>query len=81
MERFKSLILFQKNLTNNSKIDISYIELESLVDWKMPINIKFIKFSNFSDFNDFKDLKGLLKLCLLNEMASKIDISFLNQMY
>ena len=81
LEKYKSLTLYQKNLTNNSKIDISFIELESLVDWKMPINIKFIKFSRKSAFNRNSDLKGLLKLCVLNEMASKIDISFLDQMY
>ena len=81
LEKFKSLTLSQKNLTNNSKIDIFYIELESLVDWKMPINIKFIKFSNYSAFNAYKDLKGILKLCLLNEIAPKIDNSYLEQMY
>ena len=81
LEKYKLLTLSQKNLTNNSKIDISFIELESLVDWKMPINIKFIKFSENSAFNRLSDLNGLLKLCVLNEMASKIDISFLDQMY
>jgi len=81
LEKYKLLTLSQKNLTNNSKIGIFYIELESLVDWKMPINIKFIKFSNYSAFNAYKDLKGILKLCLLNEIAPKIDNSYLEQMY
>ena len=81
LEKYKLLTLSQKNLTNNSKIDIFYIELESLVDWKMPINIKFIKSSKYSAFNAYKDLKGILKLCLLNEIAPKIDNSYLEQMY
>jgi len=81
LEKYKLLTLSQKNLTNNSKIDISYIVLESLVDFKMPINIKFIKSSKYSSFNAVKDLKGILKLCLLNEIAPKIDNSYLEQIY
>ena len=45
------------------------------------IYIKFIKFSDYSAFNCYKDLKGILKLCLLNEIASKIDDSYLNNLF
>ena len=45
------------------------------------IYIKFIKFSDYSAFNCYKDLKGILKLCLLNEISSKIDDSYLNNLF
>ena len=44
----------------------------------LPFNykifIKFIKFSTYSAYNGNKELKGILKLCLLNEIASKIEL-------
>ena len=43
------------------------------------IYIKFIKDSQKSSFNCQKELKGLLKLCLLNEIASKIDDAILEK--
>ena len=75
-----SLTLSHKNLTNDSKVDVLYVEFDDDVGWKKPMNIKFIKFSKNSACNVKKDLKGLLKLCILNEMASKIEISFLEKM-
>ena len=76
LESYKNYALFQIGLTNNSRIDISYIELESL-NSKILIFIKFIKSNIDSTYNFQKDLKGILKLCLLNEMASKIDGTYL----
>ena len=80
LENYKSSTLSQINLVNNSRIDISYVELESFKD-KKSVYIKFIKFSNYSAFNCFKELKGILKLCLLKEIASKIDLLYLDQIY
>ena len=77
LESYKNYALFQIGLTNNSRIDISYIELESL-NSKILIFIKFIKNNKYSKYNCYKDLKGILKLCLLNEMASKIDGTYLD---
>ena len=68
-------------MVNNSKIDISYFEPESLTDFKKLVHIKFIKFSNYSSFNRFRELKGILKLSLLNEIAAKIDSAYLDQLY
>ena len=39
----------------------------------LKIFIKFIKFSSYFKFNCNVDLKGILKLCLLNEIASKFN--------
>ena len=80
LESYKNYALFQLGLTNNSRIDISYIELESL-NSKILIFIKFIKSNINSAYNCKKDLKGILKLCLLNEMASKIDATYLENIY
>ena len=80
LESYKNYALFQLGLTNNSRIDISYIELESL-NSKILIFIKFIKSNINSAYNCKKDLKGILKLCLLNEMASKIDATYLEHIY
>ena len=81
LENYKLYTLSQINLIHNSIINISYIEFESLSDGKMLINIKFIKFSQYSAFNCYKELKGILKLSLLNEIASKIDDSYLDQVH
>ena len=45
------------------------------------ISIKFIKYSEYSAFNCYTELNGILKLCLLNEIASKIDDSILDNLY
>ena len=81
LENYKLCTLSQINLMHNSIINISYIQLESLSDDKMLIYIKFIKFSQYSAFNRCKELKGILKLSLLNEIASKIDDSYLDQVH
>ena len=45
------------------------------------IYIKFIKVSNkFSHCNSLSDLNSLLKLCLLNEISSKIDLEQIKKM-
>ena len=45
------------------------------------IYIKFIKTSNkFSNCNSLSDLNGLLKLCLLSEISSKLDLEQIKQM-
>ena len=45
------------------------------------IYIKFIKTSNkFSNYNSLSDLNGLLKLCLLSEISSKLDLEQIKQM-
>ena len=54
-------------------------EFANMIPSYYKINIKFIKFSDYSAFNCYKELKGLLKLCLLNEIASKIEDSELDK--
>ena len=44
------------------------------------ISIKFIKSSKNSIYNCNKELKGILKLCFLNEIASKINDQFLDNL-
>ena len=80
--------LFQIGLQNGSKIEFAYVEQEFFSPNKnnfgningenLPFNykifIKFIKFSTYSAYNGNKELKGILKLCLLNEIASKIEL-------
>ena len=48
------------------------------------INIKFIQYSMNSVYNVYncnKELKGILKLCFLNEIASKINDQVLNNLF
>ena len=45
------------------------------------INIKFIQYSMNSVYNCNKELKGILKLCFLNEIASKINAQVLNNLF
>ena len=63
----------------------SPIKNESLEHNYNPLNyeiyIKFIKFSDHSIFNCYRDLKGILKLCLLNEISSKFDDYYLNNLF
>ena len=89
LEKYKSNGLFQIGLKNNSKIELAYVELEVFrndndnlgnfddennFEFNQRIYIKFIKFSTYSSYNYNKELKGILKLCLLNEIASKIEL-------
>jgi len=89
LEKYKSHGLFQIGLKNNSKIELAYVELEVFrndndnlgnfddennFEFNQRIYIKFIKFSTYSSYNYNKELKGILKLCLLNEIASKIEL-------
>ena len=68
-------------LKNNPKININVIIPEAFIDKykkgeiEFKIYIKFIQNSQNSAYNCNKDLKGILKLCLLKEIASKIDDS------
>ena len=80
--------LFEIGLQNGSKIELAYVEQEfftpnnnnfgNINGENLPFNykifIKFIKFSTYSAYNGNKELKGILKLCLLNEIASKIEL-------
>ena len=79
--------LSQKGLINNSRIQVSAIIFESYVSYAennkdqyfdFNIFIKFIKLNQNSVFNCNKDLRGILKLCLLNEISSKLDEQALN---
>lgn len=76
----------QKGLTNNATIEISIVIEECFADLYIKnnldfkIHIKFIKNSQYSAYNQNNDLKGILKLCLLNEIASKIDNTVLDNM-
>ena len=87
LEKFSVNTLAQIGLKNNSVIDLAYIELESLqvskeaIPKNYRINIKFIKSRNQSVFNCYQELNGILKLCLLNEIALKIDDSILDKAF
>ena len=74
-------------MINKAKIKLSSIVFESNVNYNeenkdkyfdFKIFIKFIKLNQNSAFNCNKDLRGILKLCLLNEVASKLDEQVLN---
>ena len=80
LESYQNYALFQLGITNNSRIDVSFIDLEAL-DFKIQIFIKFIRLNQNSIYNCKKDLKGILKLCLLNEIALKMDVSYLDNIY
>ena len=64
------------NLCMNRQITPNKKEYENKYNYK--IYIKFIKYGQNSIFNCNTELKGILKLCLLNEIASKIDDSSLD---
>ena len=87
LEKFSVNTLAQIGLKNNSIIYLAYIELESLqvskeaIPKNYRINIKFIKSRNQSVFNCYQELNGILKLCLLNEIALKIDDSILDKAF
>jgi len=80
LESYQNYALFQLGITNNSRIDVSFIDLEAL-DYKIQIFIKFIKNDQKSRYNCQKDLNGILKLCLLNEIALKMEDSYLDNLY
>ena len=89
---YLSYTVAQMGLANNSKIEIidkqlininkSDIQIKNInTSLNYNINIKFIKSKHNSVFNSQKELKGILKLCFLNEITSKIDESYLEQMH
>ena len=79
--------IFQVGLYNNAEIKILKNDEESLssrnkealiipnntIDKNFKIFIKFIKSNKVSKFKYDLELKGLLKLCLLNEISSKLN--------
>ena len=85
--------IFQAGLSNNCEIQIykndnkllsnrceeAYIIPNNTIDKNFKIFIKFIKSNTFSKFKYNIDLKGLLKLCLLNEISSKINLNDLEK--
>ena len=85
IEKYKSYFLSQINLSNNSNIQIGYIEKDDnnainiLANEKNnfiknnAIYIKFIKLNNYSVYNFNKELKGILKFCILKDFANKIN--------
>ena len=92
LNNYASFTVAQMGLTNNSRIEILDKELQNIniseiqkknsnISLNYKINIKFIKFNKYSAFNCQKELKGILKLCFLNEITSKIDESYLEQMH
>ena len=86
LEKYGTNTLAQIGLKKILRIDLAYIKLEVFSESKnipkdYKINIKFIKSRNNSIFNCNKKLNGILKLCLLNEIALKIDDSILDKAY
>ena len=85
--------IFQAGLSNKCEIQIykndnkllsnrceeAYIIPNNTIDKNFKIFIKFIKSNTFSKFKYNIDLKGLLKLCLLNEISSKINLNDLDK--
>jgi hypothetical protein len=62
---------FQNNNHNNNINPLKY-----------EISIKFIKYCKNSNYDKCdRDLKGILKLCFLNEIASKLDEQDLNILF
>ena len=84
LEKYGTNTLAQIGLKKILRIDLALIQLEGLSE-EIPkdykINIKFIKSRKNSIFNCNKKLNGILKLCLLNEIALKIDNSILDDAY
>ena len=90
IENYKLYSLFQISLNNNSNIQIALIDKESYnlmnnntinnftndnnILSNNKIYIKFIKLNTQSAYNFNKELKGILKLCIINEFADKINL-------
>ena len=66
----------QNNDNNNNRIPDNLIN-----PLNYDISIKFIKYSAHSAYECDTQLKGILKLCYLNEMASKINDDILYDLY
>ena len=80
----QSQYTFNNIYPNNENKIIKNIN-NSLISKPNPLNyeisIKFIRYSNNSIHNCDAELKGILKLCYLNEIASKIPDNTLNYLY
>ena len=90
IENYKLYSLFQISLNNNSNIQIALIDKESYnlmnnntinnftndnnILSNNKIYVKFIKLNTQSAYNFNKELKGILKLCIINEFADKINL-------
>ena len=71
---------YNNNVYNNNVYNNINNNIINKKQFNYKIYIKFLRLSNYSAYNCYTELKGILKLCLLKEIAIKIDNTVLQQL-